>query len=175
MKKIITVIIALVMTMSMSSFAFAEENTSPTTRTKAAVPQELTDKKAQLKALFEDAKSIRSELETLKGQLRIHMTELRDALEDMQKEEKAAAKEHIKELWGKIKDERAEIEALRAQLKLKREAMLAHRTELKEAVKSANYDTAISILNEMIQIKTEKYADLRNMLDLKTKMIDEVK
>lgn len=175
MKKIISIIIALVMSMSISSFAFAEKGTTPAAGSKAEVPQELKDKKAQLKALFEEAKSIRSELETLKGQIRTHLAELRDVLKDMPKEEKAAAKEHIKELWGNIKNERTQIEALRAQLKLKTEAMQVHRAELKDAVKGAEYDTAISIIDKMIQIRTEKISDLQNILDLKNKMIDEVK
>lgn len=175
MKKLISIIIALVMTMSISSFAFAEESTPAATGSKAAVPQELKDKKVQLKTLFEEAKSIRNQLETLRGQVKTHLEVLRAALKNMAKEEKVAAKEHIIELREKIKDERAEIEALRAQLRLKTEAMQANRNELKEAIKGSDYITASLILDEMIQIKTEKNTDLRKILDLKSKIIDEVK
>lgn len=175
MKKLISIIAALVMTFSISSFAFAEEVTPGTTVTKAAVPQEIKDKRAQLKVLFDEAKAIRSELEATRGQIRTRLDDLKAKLKDMNKEERAAAKEALLALKEKIKADRAEIESLRAQLRLKHDAMTAKRSLLKEAMKAGNYDTAGSTLNDMFQIKTDKNTDLDALLELKIKILDEFK
>jgi peptidoglycan hydrolase CwlO-like protein len=174
MKKLISIIIALVMTLSISSIAFAEETTPGNTDTKVTVPQEIKDKKAQLKALFEEAKAIGSQLEATRGQVRSRLAEMKDKLKSMTKEVKAAAKEEFLALKEIIKADRAEIEALRAKLRLKTEAMQANRTQLREAMKADNYDTAEFILDDMLQIKADKNTDLENILELRLKMLDAV-
>lgn len=174
MKKLISIIIALVMVLSISSFAFAEENTSGNTETKAAVPQEIKDKKAQLKVLFEEAKAIRSQLEVTKGQMKTHLTEMKAEYKNMTGEEKAAAKENFLSLKEIIKADRAEIEALRVQLRLKTEAMRANWTKLKEAMKAGNYDVADLTLENMLEIKPAKNIDLAKILEIRMKMLEEV-
>ena len=175
MKKLISIIIALVMALSIGSFAFAEESTPGDKVTKAAVPQEIKDKKAQLKLLFDEAKAIRSQLEATRGQVKTRLTELRTEFKNMTGEEKAAAKEKLLALKEIIKADRAEIEALRVQLRLKTEAMKANWSKLKEAMKAGNYDVADLILEDMLQIKPTKNVDLEKILEIRIKMLEEVR
>ena len=175
MKKLISIIIALVMALSIGSFAFAEESTPGDTKTKAIAPQEIKDKKAQLKLLFDEAKAIRSQLEATKGQVRTRLTELKTEYKNMTGEEKAAAKEKLLELKEIIKADRAEIEALRVQLRLKTEAMKANWSKLKEAMKAGNYDVADLTLEDMLQIKPTKNVDLEKILEIRIKMLEEVR
>lgn len=181
MKKLVSIIIAVVLTLSVSSFAFAagEESAGTAVKTgtaeKAAIPQEIKDKRADLKALFEKAKAIRSDIEATRGKVKARLAEIKAEFKNMTPEEKKAAKADLQALRAKLKDYRSQIEAIRADLKAKTEAMATNRTQLKEAVKSASYDTAGSILDTMLKIKAEKNTDLEKLLDTRIKMLDEMK
>jgi chromosome segregation ATPase len=181
MKKLISIAIALVMSLSISSFAFAGEATTGTAPVKtsepakAAVPQEIKDKKVQLKALFDKAKSTRSELETTKSQIKAIVAKTKADIKSMTAEEKAAAKAELLALKEKIKANKTEIEALGAELKAKRELMSTNRTQLKEAIKATNFDIAGVTLDTMLKVKAEKNADLEKLLDLRIKTLDAIK
>ncbi len=175
MKKLVTLVIALVMSLSVGSFAFAAEAAPADKPAKAAVPQEIKDKKVQLKALFEVSKATRSELETTLSQIKASLAKIKADIKGMTAEEKAAAKVELKALKEKIQVNKAEIEALRADLKVKTELMKTNRTQLRSAVKASDFDTAGTTLDTMLKIKAEKNIDLEKLLDLRIKALDEIK
>lgn len=175
MKKLVTLAIVLVMSLSVGSFAFAAEAAPANTPAKAAVPQEIKDKKVQLKALFDTAKATRAGIKDTRDQVKAILAKIKTDIKNMTGEEKAAAKAELMAMKEKIKADSTEITALRAELKAKRELMKTNRVQLKEEVKAADYDTASTTLDNMLKIKAEKNADLVKLLDLRIKALDAIK
>lgn len=175
MKKIISIVIATVMSLSISSFAFAAEAAPADTKTKAAIPQDIKDKKVQLKALFDSAKATRGGLKSTNDQIKAVLAAMKADIKDMTPEEKAAAKAELVALKEKIKTDSTEAKALRDDLKAKGELMASNRTQLKASVKAADFDAAGTILDTMLNVKTEKNADLVKLLDLRIKALDAIK
>lgn len=175
MKKLFSIIFVLFIALSINSFVFAEESLSGNTGTKATVPQEIKDKRDQLRVLFDEAKAIKSQLEATKGQLKTRMSELRTGFKSMSEEDKAAAKEKFLELKVKISAYKAEIKTLRVQLHLKTEAMKLNWIKLREAMKALNFDAAGLTLDDMLQIKPSKNADLAKVLEIRTNILEELR
>jgi TolA-binding protein len=183
MKKLLSIIIMLAVTLSVTTFAFAEDNSSvgatgstvgnTAVKANTAIPQEILDKRAQLKTLYDEAKSIRGELIALQGQVRSKLVELRTELKNLPKEDRAAAREHLKLLNKNISAERSEAEVLRSQLKSETVTMQAFRAQLKVAIKAKDFGKAATILDGMISQKTTKNADLNKLLDIRNSMLNE--
>ena len=99
MKKLAGIVLALVFTFGIATLAFAAETASPAPTAKAAVPQEIKDKKVQLEALFSTAKNIGEQIKSTQGKVKEEIAAIREKIKGMSKGEKAAAKENLKALF----------------------------------------------------------------------------
>ncbi len=114
MKKLLSVVLSLVVTGSVFTFAFAEGATPTGTSTeskvlsrKAEVPQEVRDKKAALKELQANSKSLQCQLKTDKAQIAGRLKELFNGKAKADyaalKETRTTVTEANKKLLGQLK------------------------------------------------------------------------
>lgn len=176
MKKLVCMIVALAVTLSLTSVAFAAETAAGTEKAaRVSVPQEIKDKKEQLVKLYQEARSLREKLQSTKGVIRDGLAAIKDTFEGLNEEEKAEAKVVLKALREGLKSDRAEVKAVRSELVSMTERMRAFRTELKAAMAAKDYTKAATLLDNMIQLKGEKNAKLKQLVELRDRMLDKVK
>jgi len=171
----IGIMVTLALILSFTSFTFAMETRARDTKTGISVPQEIKDRKEQLKNLFAEAKSIREKLKAIKGEVKERVAQIKDTFANMSGEEKAEAKEKLKALKAVIEADRLEIKVIRSQLKTMTEQMKVYRVQLKEAMGAKDYTKVSAILDSMIKLKTEKNTKLNQLMELKKNMIEKIK
>lgn len=173
MKKIITILTALVMTMIISTTAFAVTETGTSAKNEnKAFKEQFADKQADRKAKVEEAKNIYETLKAKQIEIKAEWLMIKETLSSMTREEKKQALEEYKGQMQGLKDQS---KAIRSHIKSSNEQKKAEWGKFKTAVQAKDTEAANTALDKIIALRTAINEKLKTLVSVKDSILSVLK